>query len=112
MNQHEKYFFDVNGYIVAKNILSPAQVAALNEAIDNNRDRIKLRSGDLSLSADLGESGASLNFGVSNLFTCRSANPAENDTESACGFGEEHVEMINMPSIGTNVFLGVRYRLR
>lgn len=67
---------------------------------------------DLSFSAALGASGASLNLGVTNLFTCRGANPAMDDTESACGFGEEHIEMVNMPSIGTNVFVGVRYRFR
>jgi iron complex outermembrane receptor protein len=67
---------------------------------------------DLYLSSALGNSGASLNVGVSNLFTCRSSNPATGDTESACGFDTEHVEMINMPSIGTNVFVGLKYHFR
>jgi hypothetical protein len=34
MNDHEKYLFDVNGYLVIEDILTAAQVAALNEAID------------------------------------------------------------------------------
>lgn len=50
MNDHEKYSFDINGYIIARGILSPEQVAALNEAIDNNQDSVRLREGDLSLS--------------------------------------------------------------
>lgn len=29
MNEHEKYFFDVNGYLVVQKILSPDLVAAL-----------------------------------------------------------------------------------
>ena len=66
---------------------------------------------DLSLSTALGDTGARLNVGVNNLFTCRSANPAENDPDSSCGFGVEHTEMVNMPSIGTNVFVGIRYHL-
>ena len=67
---------------------------------------------DLALSTKLGESGARLNFGVNNLFTCRASNPAKGDTGSACGFGEEHMEMVNMPSVGTNVFVGLRYHVR
>lgn len=29
MNEHEKYFFDVNGYLVVQKILSPELVVAL-----------------------------------------------------------------------------------
>ena len=39
MDTHEKYFFDVNGYLVVEAILTPEQVAALNEAIDHNPDK-------------------------------------------------------------------------
>ncbi|HEX6042523.1 TonB-dependent receptor [Longimicrobium sp.] len=62
-----------------------------------------------------------LTLGVSNLFSCGGrfeyadtdvlrATPTHEDR--ACGFGEKHVEMINMPEIGTMVFLGVRYQTR
>ena len=46
MDIYEKYFFDVNGYLVVEDILSADQVAALNEAIDHNRDRIRIREGE------------------------------------------------------------------
>ena len=46
MNEHERYFFDVNGYLIVRGILSSAQVAALNKAIDHNPDRVRLREGD------------------------------------------------------------------
>ena len=52
MNEHEKYFFDVNGYIVARGLLNAAQVAALNEAIDHNPDHVRQRQGDLTLAGD------------------------------------------------------------
>ena len=52
MNEHEKYFFDVNGYLVVQKILSPDLVAALNEAIDHNQNRVRLREGEQSLSAN------------------------------------------------------------
>ena len=29
MNEHEKYFFDVNGYLVVQRILSPELITAL-----------------------------------------------------------------------------------
>ena len=49
MTEYEKYFFDVNGYLIVEDILSPEQVKALNEAIDHNPDKIRLRQGELSL---------------------------------------------------------------
>ena len=52
MKEHEKYFFDVNGYLVVQKILSPELVAALNEAIDHNQDRVRLRERDQLLSAN------------------------------------------------------------
>ena len=33
MNEYEKFLFDLNGYLVVEDILSAAQVAALNEAL-------------------------------------------------------------------------------
>ena len=40
MNDDEKYFFDLNGYIVLEDTLTAEQVAACNAAIDHNRDRL------------------------------------------------------------------------
>ena len=37
MNEYEKFLFDLNGYLVIEDILSTAQVAALNEALEQNR---------------------------------------------------------------------------
>jgi iron complex outermembrane receptor protein len=70
-----------------------------------------------------------VNLQVTNLFSCRNtvttqpAVPASGTTpatpanplqvverEGKCGFGEKHTEMINMPQVGTMVFLGVRYQ--
>jgi outer membrane receptor for ferrienterochelin and colicins len=64
---------------------------------------------DLNLGYRLPVSGAQLNLSASNLFTCRSANPSLPDDERKCGFGVKHTEMVNMPEIGTMVFLGVRF---
>ena len=36
MNEYEQYIFDLNGYLVIEDILTTAQVAALNEALDRN----------------------------------------------------------------------------
>lgn len=37
MTEYEKYLFDLNGYLVVEDILSTAQVAELNAAIEQNR---------------------------------------------------------------------------
>ena len=57
MDKYEKYFFDVNGYIVVEDILSAEQVQALNEAIDHNQDNIRIREGELRLSGGAGKHG-------------------------------------------------------
>lgn len=50
MNDDERYLFDLTGYLVIKNVLTPEEVARCNEAIDRHADQIKERLGDLSLS--------------------------------------------------------------
>ena len=50
MNEHEKYLFDLNGYLVVENVLTPDEVALCNEAIDRHAEDIRERVGDLSLS--------------------------------------------------------------
>ena len=49
MDEYEKYFFDLNGYLVVENALSSEELSKLNEAIDKNPDRIKTRSAEQSL---------------------------------------------------------------
>lgn len=43
MNEKEKYLFDVQGYIVVKNVLTKEQLASLNSAIDANMEQGKER---------------------------------------------------------------------
>jgi len=51
-----------------------------------------------------------LQVSVNNLFTCQSAR---NETQAdGCGFGQKHQEMINMPEIGTMVFVGMRFHVQ
>ena len=50
MDAYEKYFFDINGYVVVEDMLTAAEVTALNEAIDHNPDQIQLREGEQLLS--------------------------------------------------------------
>ena len=47
MNEHEKCHYDLNGSLVVRGILGATQVAAINEAIDNNQNHVRLRDGDL-----------------------------------------------------------------
>ncbi len=43
MNEYEKYLFDLNGYLLLEDVLSPEEVAACNEAIDHNLGRLEQR---------------------------------------------------------------------
>ncbi|HEY0021316.1 MAG TPA: TonB-dependent receptor [Longimicrobium sp.] len=82
-------------------------------------------SGFTTLDANLGyridRFNTTVNLGVSNLFGCGGnfeyddkdllrATPTNENR--GCGFGQKHTEMINMPEIGTMVFLGIRYQTR
>jgi ectoine hydroxylase-related dioxygenase (phytanoyl-CoA dioxygenase family) len=46
----EKYLFDLNGYIVVEDLLTPDEVSAANAAIDARADTIRLRSREQKLS--------------------------------------------------------------
>jgi ectoine hydroxylase-related dioxygenase (phytanoyl-CoA dioxygenase family) len=50
MDENLRYLFDLNGYVVIEDVLSPEEVAACNEAIDQNRERIRIRTGEQLLS--------------------------------------------------------------
>ena len=52
MNEDEKYLFDINGYLVVEQVLTPDEVALCNSAIDHHADQINERTGELSLSGD------------------------------------------------------------
>jgi len=62
---------------------------------------------------------ARLNLSVQNLLSCKSGTTTPNQWIAAgrrsvytkgreCGFNKKHMEMLNMPEIGTMVFLGLR----
>ena len=49
MTDNERYLFDLTGYLVIKEVLTPEEVGRCNEAIDRHADQIKERVGDLTL---------------------------------------------------------------
>jgi iron complex outermembrane receptor protein len=75
---------------------------------------------DASLSARIPRlPGTMLSLSVANLFSCTAESityatgtvPANSQLaaeDRKCGFNRQHIEMINMPTIGTMVFLGMR----
>ena len=48
-----------------------------------------------------------INLAVANLFSCHAKDATIADGEQ-CGVGVKHTEMINMPAIGTMVYLGLK----
>lgn len=46
MDEDEKYFFDINGYIVVRGVLKAEEIAAANAAIDHYAQHIRERSGE------------------------------------------------------------------
>ncbi|MCG6957514.1 MAG: TonB-dependent receptor [Gemmatimonadetes bacterium] len=75
---------------------------------------------DLNLGYELPSLNSRLNVGISNLLVCAQDGQLQYATTDAlhrnptnrsqkCGFNVKHDEMINMPSIGTMLFVGVSY---
>jgi ectoine hydroxylase-related dioxygenase (phytanoyl-CoA dioxygenase family) len=52
MNDTQKYLVDLQGFLVVEGVLSKAEVAAANEAIERHADGIVERVGEASLSSD------------------------------------------------------------
>lgn len=48
MSPDEKFFFDLCGYIVVKDALSPEEVLRLNEAVDSNIAKLQERQDSLA----------------------------------------------------------------
>ncbi len=78
---------------------------------------------DMNLGYDLPSLSSTITLGVSNLFTCAqdgalqyaatdALQTSPTNRSTSCGFNVKHQEMINMPSMGTMLFLGVRYHAR
>ena len=50
MTEHERYLFDLRGFLVVENALSPEEVQAANAALDQHWDQVRPRSREQSLS--------------------------------------------------------------
>lgn len=86
---------------------------------------------DASIGFRVNRLNSLLNVGVSNLFSCvgkfsyadelpaddprRASDPLRQSPvgeERGCGFGKRHIEMVNMPEIGTMLFVGMQFQTR
>jgi hypothetical protein len=50
VDDYQKYLFDLNGYLVIDDALTPEEVAACNDAIDHNPEQVRRRTGEQLLS--------------------------------------------------------------
>mgnify|MGYP003328232076 CR=1 FL=1 len=57
MNDYDRYLFDLNGYPLVENALTLEQVLQMNEAIDQHRDLIHIRTSGQALDGSLKEQG-------------------------------------------------------
>jgi iron complex outermembrane receptor protein len=75
---------------------------------------------DVNLGYRLPSQRAQINLSVQNAFGCTSgtttapaflnaANQSVYTPGRECGFGREHIELLNMPALGAMAFLGVRF---
>eukprot|EP00930_Biecheleria_cincta_P075984 TRINITY_DN63189_c0_g1_i1.p1 TRINITY_DN63189_c0_g1~~TRINITY_DN63189_c0_g1_i1.p1 ORF type:complete len:377 (+),score=58.68 TRINITY_DN63189_c0_g1_i1:27-1133(+) len=60
MSHKEKYLFDLNGFLVLRSVLSQAEVAAANDAVDAHMDTLHERTGKLRTSGLYGRQSEAL----------------------------------------------------
>jgi len=70
MNEDEKYLFDLSGYILVPQVLDPDTIARCNEAIDHHADKIRERTGDLSLSGESASARVPVRSLVNHCWIC------------------------------------------
>ncbi len=94
MNDHEKYLFDLRGYLHIKNALTPAQVADLSDRLEERRSR-----------------GGRL-YG-SDRTRLPEGDTAAWSAASLLEWGGTYIDLIDLPSIAPylEVLLGPKYRL-
>lgn len=96
MNEHEKYLFDLGGYIVVKNALTSEQITDLSERLEAHRE------------------GGSKNRGFGSD---RTRMPKDGDSawsaSSLIEWGGTYIDLIDIPSIKPylETLLGTNYRL-
>jgi len=64
MTEYDKYLFDLNGYLIVKGALKPDQVCAMNDAIDQNHDKIHIRTREQTLDGSLPGQGGQAAAGL------------------------------------------------
>ena len=94
MTETEKYLFDLRGYLVVKNALTPAQVADLSDRLEGHRSEGQRLFGSDRTRYPEGESGA---FSAKSLIE----------------WGGAYVDLIDLPAIAPYLatLLGRNYRL-
>ena len=95
MNHHEKYFFDLRGYLVVRNALTADQVAALSEQFDRVRAK-----------------GVKRHYGSDRTRLPDHADRAWSSA-SLLEWGGPYLDLIDLPTIAPYLeeLLGVGYRL-
>ncbi len=79
-----------------------------------NRGRIPSHATlDAAVGYRIPQINSEITLSAQNLFACgaEESAPFGESGETSCGFGQRHVQMVNMPAIGTMVYLGLRYNL-
>jgi ectoine hydroxylase-related dioxygenase (phytanoyl-CoA dioxygenase family) len=108
MTPTQKYLFDLNGYIVLKNVFSEEEVAAANAAVDSHMETLHERSGKLRTSGLYGRQSEAL---------AGDGKTGRMDMGGMLGWAKPHCEPFRQVLCHTglipvmNELLGVGYRL-
>ena len=95
MNDQEKYLFDLRGYLLVKNVLTPAQVADLSERLEERRSQGGKRL--------YGSDRTRYPEGESTAFSAK----------SLLEWGGSYIDLIDLPRVAPylEAMLGPKYRL-
>lgn len=102
MNDHEKFLFDLRGYIVVKNALTSSQVSDLSERLETQRKN-----------ASKQKDGKKRQFFGSDRTGFDNEDDAAWTSPSLLEWGGTYIDLIDLPTIAPylEILLGVGYRL-
>ena len=116
MNEHEKYLFDLKGYLIVRNALTPEQVHDLSERLEHRREERRVATSKLpDEEKHHGKKGSrvGVEYHMGSDRTILGSSGTAWSSPSMLEWGGAYIDLIHLPTIAPylDILLGKDYRL-
>ena len=116
MNEHEKYLFDLKGYLIVRNALTPEQVHDLSERLEHRREERRVATSKLpDEGKHHGKKGSrvGVEYHMGSDRTILGSSGTAWSSPSMLEWGGAYIDLIDLPTIAPylDMLLGKNYRL-